>query len=224
MLAAAPGHAGVLSSLANCHMAQGRTADALALHAKAVADAPANPDIHYNRADALLATGHFAAGWAEYQWRLQRTQAPLRALGPAWDGAPLHGRTILLHAEQGFGDTLQFARYAPMVAARGGRVVMEVQPPLVRLLRTLPGVAAIVAAGDSLPAFDTHCPLLSLPRIFGTRLDHMPHPGPYLQADPTAAASWRPAPAGGRATRGPRLGRPGGPARNRHAAPLPGAR
>ena len=191
VLTAAPGHPGVLSSLANCQMALGATAHALDLHARAVAAAPDDPDLHYNRADSLLAAGQLAAGWAEYEWRLQRASAHQRSFGPPWDGAPLGGRTILLHAEQGYGDTIQFARYAPMVAARGGRVVLEVPPALVRLMRTLPGVAEIVVAGDAPPPFDTHCPLLSLPRLFGTTLDNMPHPGPYLQADPHATASWR---------------------------------
>ena len=102
----------------------------------------------------------------------------------------MDGRTILLHAEQGLGDSLQMARYAPLVAGRGGRVILEVQAPLVRLLRGLPGVAQIVAAGEALPAFDLHCPLFSLPLAFGTRLEAVPA-APYLRADPVLVDAWR---------------------------------
>src|SRR3546814_8475884 len=89
-------------------------------------------------------------------------------------GEDLAGRTVLLHAEQGFGNTLQFCRYAPLIAARGGRVVLECQPPLTRLLTSLAGTAEIVARGAALPAFDCHAPLLSLPRLFRTTLGNVP--------------------------------------------------
>jgi tetratricopeptide (TPR) repeat protein len=186
---------GVLSSLASSLQAAGRLADALPLHARAVALTPDSANAHYNYADALLAAGDFAAGWDEYEWRFARPHARPRGFGPtltdpAWTGGELAGATILLHAEQGFGDTLQFARYAPMVAERGGRVVLEVQPALVRLMRSLAGVMTVVAQGDDLPAFSAHCPLLSLPRAFATRLATVPCDVPYLHADPAAAASW----------------------------------
>jgi hypothetical protein len=96
-----------------------------------------------------------------------------------------------LHAEQGLGDTLQFVRYAPMVAALGARVVLEVQPPLVRLMQGLRDVAQVIACGDALPRFDVHCPLLSLPLAFATRLETVPATVPYLHVDPAQAASWR---------------------------------
>jgi hypothetical protein len=94
---------------------------------------------------------------------------------------PLEGRTILLHAEQGLGDTIHFLRYASLVAARGGRVVVECQAPLLDLARGVDGVAEVTPAGQPLPAFDVHSPLLSLPRLFGTRADALPWPGPYLR-------------------------------------------
>ena len=190
LLAAEPGHAGVLSSLGSSLQAMGRLADALPTHARAAAAAPRDADVHYNYAEALLAAGDFAAGWDEYEWRLCRSPSQDRGFGPAWTGGDLAGQTILLHAEQGFGDTLQFVRYAPMVAARGGRVVLEVQPQLARLLHHLPGVAQIIAQGDKIPSFSTHCPLLSLPRAFATRLGTIPAPIPYLQAEPGLAAAW----------------------------------
>lgn len=115
-------------------------------------------------------------------------QAP--GFGEPWRGEDITGRTILLYAEQGLGDTLQFVRYVPMVAARGCHVLLEVQPALVRLLHTIPGVTQIVARGDTLPPFDVHCPLLSLPRAFSTRLETIPAAIPYLHADPAATAGW----------------------------------
>src|SRR5207245_2662018 len=96
----------------------------------------------------------------------------------------------LIHAEQGFGDTLQFVRYVPAVAERGGRVVLEVPEPLVRLARTVTGVSEVVAAGDPLPAFDCHCPLLSLPRVFKTNLATIPNAMPYISVPTDAAVPW----------------------------------
>jgi hypothetical protein len=110
---------------------------------------------------------------------------------PRWLGEPLNGRRILLHAEQGLGDTIQFCRYAPLVAARGGRVILEVPRKLLRLLSGLRGVTQLVAAGDPLPAFDVQCSLMSLPLAFRTRLDTIPAQVPYLAARPETVAYWR---------------------------------
>ncbi len=110
------------------------------------------------------------------------------------------GRTVLLHAEQGLGDSLQFVRYAPRVAARGAQVVLEVQPGLVALLRQSLPQATVIAQGGSLPRFDLHCPLASLPQVFGTEVHSVPATVPYLHADPARRAAWR-----------QRLGRPAGP-------------
>jgi len=186
-----PGHAGALSSLGNSLRAMGRLDAALAAHGQAVAAAPDDAEIRFSRATALLAAGDFAEGWAEYEWRWRRAEVRPRGFGEAWRGEDIAGRTILLHAEQGLGDTLQFVRYAPLVAARGAWVVLEVQASLVRLMGTLPGVAQVVARGDALPAFDVHCPLLSLPRAFRTRLGNVPADVPYLCAEPAAAAAFR---------------------------------
>jgi hypothetical protein len=103
----------------------------------------------------------------------------------------LENRTILLHAEQGLGDTIQFVRYAPLVKARGGRVLVECRRPLLGLLKTCPGIDRLVVAGDPLPAFDVHAPLLSLPGILGTVLEAIPCSIPYLTADPALVAQWR---------------------------------
>ena len=187
----APDHPGALSNLGNTLNAMGCLSDALVLHDRAVAAVPDEAEFHFSLAAALLAAGDYARGWDEYEWRWRRSQAEPRGFGETWRGDDLAGRTILLHAEQGLGDTLQFVRYVPLVAERGGRVVLEVQAPLVRLMQTMPGGAKVIARGEVLPDFDTHCPLLSLPRLFGTRLETIPADGPYLQADPTAVATWR---------------------------------
>jgi len=157
--------------------------DALRCYDDALRTRPDNPAAHWNRALALLVSGHLTEGWREYEWRWRLAESPPRDFDrPLWTGGPLTGRTILLHAEQGLGDTLQFVRYLPMVAARGARIVLECQPPLRRLLASNFPDAAVVALGDPLPAFDVHLPLLSLPALFGTTLDTVPASIPYLHA------------------------------------------
>lgn len=172
-----------------------RHTDALACYERALALAPDAAETHWNRALCLLQTGELAHGFAEYEWRWKRKRiaASKRAFdAPLWLGdTPLDGKTILLHAEQGLGDTLQFCRYAGLVAAQGARVVLEAQPELVRLLSGLDGVAQLVAAGDPLPAFDCHSPLLSLPLALRTTIETIPARTPYLFPDPAASAHWR---------------------------------
>jgi Flp pilus assembly protein TadD len=181
----------------NVLLAQGRLPEAIVCYRDAVEADPAHAPAHQNLAMALLANGELREGWLEYEWRWQMPEGREAARDfaqPQWRGEPDAGggagRTILVHAEQGFGDTLQFCRYVPMLAARGFRVVFEVQGPLKRLLGGLPGVAALVARGDPLPRFDLHCPLLSLPLAFGTELGSIPASQHYLAADPAAAAGW----------------------------------
>ena len=141
-------------------------------------------DAHWDLALAWLMKGDLRQGFDEYEWRWQLAEnKPRRFDKPAWSGGALDGRVILLHAEQGMGDNIQFARYASMVAAHGGRVILECQTPLVALFEQLEGVEQVVARDDPLPAFDVHAPLLSLPRIFKTDLDSIPAPGAYLTAD-----------------------------------------
>jgi tetratricopeptide (TPR) repeat protein len=156
---------------------------------------PDRPDAQVNLAMILLLTGRWAEAWAPYEarWQLGDPAAQRRRFPQSlWTGEqPVAGKTILLHAEQGFGDTVQFCRYASLVAAQGARVVLEVQPPLVRLLARLPGVAQVVAAGDVLPDFDLHCPLMSLPRAFATTPETVPASVPYLTAGPSHQAAWR---------------------------------
>jgi hypothetical protein len=171
----------------------GRSAEADASFREALRLQPDQADAHANRGMALLLAGQFEEGWREFEWRWKTAFMATRArnfAAPLWNGEAIGDRVLLLHAEQGLGDTLQFCRYAPLITG-GARVVLEVQASLVRLLSRLPGVAQIVARGESLPPFDLHCPLLSLPRAFGTTLETIPAATPYLAADPAEATLWR---------------------------------
>ncbi len=163
----------------------GRFEEGIAWLRRALALAP-RAEIHYDLCMALLRKGEFREGWTEYEWRWRALGKDLGSVAafrgltePLWDGSPFPGRTLLLHAEQGLGDTIQFARYAPLIAARGGTVILEVQPELKRLMARLPGVSRIVAAGEPLPKFDLQCPLLSVPLAFDTTLETVPPPAAY---------------------------------------------
>ena len=152
------------------------------------------PEPHWNLAQLLLQDGEFERGWVEYEWRWRRSDftSPLRKFSqPLWNGEDVRGKTILVHAEQGFGDTIQFIRYLTMVHARGARIVLECQPALVRLFLGLPMVHAVVGTGSPLPAFDVHVPLMSLPRIFGTSLKTIPKQTPYLNVHGADVRQWR---------------------------------
>ena len=191
--ALAPDRVETLVGLGSTLRAQGRLDEAVASFERAIArctDGRQLPRIHSDLAMALLARGDFERGWEEYEWRMQ-VMGPGRDFGvPQWRGEPAVGRTLLVHAEQGFGDTLQFCRFAPLAAKRGLRVVLEVQKPLLRLLRGLPGVEQVVAQGDALPHHDLHCPMMSLPLALHTTLDTMPARAPYLHADADRVAGW----------------------------------
>ncbi len=153
----------------------------IAFYSRAIEFDPDHTKAHLNRSFILLLLGKYKEGFAEYEWRWRRESSPPRPFSqPLWDGSNLEGRTILLHSEQGLGDTIQFIRYAPLVQARGGHVVVECQQPLVRLLTTVAGVQKVVPTGTTLPEFDVHAPLLSLPRILGTTLETVPAQIPYL--------------------------------------------
>jgi tetratricopeptide (TPR) repeat protein len=145
---------------------------------------------HFDLALHQLLCGRLAEGFAEYEWRIRVPQLAHFHQKPAcarWRGEPLGGRRILIHAEQGAGDTLQFIRYLPMVKERGGTVLFGPQESLVRLLRHAPGAAGIFAPGEALPPFDVEAPLMSLPHIFGTNLDTIPAAVPYLPVPACAA-------------------------------------
>ena len=158
-----------------------RMPEVLAVGRLALAAAPDNAFTQYHLAAAMLAHGEMTAeAWSLYEGRLHLKGAScISSHRLCWTGGDVAGKTVLLHAEQGLGDTLQFVRYAPLVAGLGARVVLAVQAGLVRLLHGTPGVDAVVAVDGSLPPFDLYAPLLSLPRLFGTTMDSIPPPLPY---------------------------------------------
>lgn len=150
---------------------------------RAVAQNAKHGEYRFNRAIGLLTVGDFERGWTEYEWRWQTDQMKAsrpRFPAPLWNGEDLRGRVIQLHTEQGLGDAIQFSRYVPLVAARGATVILSCPQPLKTLFRSLPGVAHVFGKGDPIPAYDVQCPLMSLPRILGTRLDTIPSATPYL--------------------------------------------
>jgi tetratricopeptide (TPR) repeat protein len=183
------------SNCGNALRELGRFDEALASFDRAMAMAPDLGEAHFNAAICLLLTGDFDRGWKQYEWRWkteQLTAAKRNFAQPQWNGSDEIGaKTVLLHAEQGLGDTLQFCRYAPRVAARAARVIFEVPKPLVALMRTLAGGIEVVALGDPLPDFDLHSPLLSLPLAFNTDLATIPGDTPYLSPDAAKREAWR---------------------------------
>jgi tetratricopeptide (TPR) repeat protein len=153
---------------------------------------PASAEAHCNYAFVKLAQGDLSEGWEEYEWRWKLGKlSPRDFPQPLWDGSALTGQTILIHAEQGLGDTIQFIRFALLLKARGGNVIVQCQPPLRQLLHHTPGIHRFIGVGDPLPAFDVHIPLLSLPRIFGTTLETIPAGIPYLFADSSLVQHWQ---------------------------------
>jgi hypothetical protein len=154
---------------------------------------PSFAEGHWNIALALLIQGKMIEGWQEFEWRWAKkdfSSLQRQFSVSLWDGSPLNGATILIHAEQGFGDTIQFVRYVPMVLARGGKVIVECHPPLVPLLAGIKGVTAVFPFGAPLPSYQCHVPMLSLPRIFGTTLEAMPEEFPYLTVHQERKVLW----------------------------------
>jgi Flp pilus assembly protein TadD len=155
---------------------------------------PSAPGPHFQLAEALLLRGEFNEGWKEYEWRYRIAGAPALMPPtdrPAWDGAPLPDGTLLLIADQGFGDSIQFARYIPWVCARCPRVVVMADPLIHPLIQQLhPGID-LIGHWDRCPPFAAYCPLSGLPRLHGTTLDTIPTDIPYLRADPERVEVWR---------------------------------
>jgi tetratricopeptide (TPR) repeat protein len=189
-VALAPGSAGAWNNLGNGLLLGCRLVESDAAFRRALALAPEDAQIHFNRAAPLLKMGRFEQGWREYEWRRRTPAALIRRRSfdpPDWPGGDPRGRTLLLSTEQGFGDALQFCRYAAWMAERGARVILRTNPALVRLMRSLPGIADVVSFDDAPPPFDFHLPVMSLPNLYG----EMPVAVPYLFADPAAVDAWR---------------------------------
>ena len=192
----APQHARAWNNRGRALQALNRHQEAVASFEKAIAVDKDYADAHSNMALSLLTLGALPRGFSEYEWRWKRggmadTRRGYR--GRLWLGEfPLGQRTILLPAEQGLGDTIQFVRYAPLLARAGATVVLEVQPELKTLLATIDGVASCHARGEALPAFDLYCPLGSLPLALKTEPSTIPADIPYLRADEARITKWRP--------------------------------
>ncbi len=152
-------------------------------------------EAHFAESDVRLLLGDFARGWHKYEWRWKASSlrdAEGHFAQPRWLGTePLDGKTILLHSEQGLGDTIQFCRYVPLLAKRGAHIVLEVQSSLAELMRSLPGAADVIAKGGARPDFALHCPLASAPLALGTRLETIPAEVPYLSAPQAYRDKWR---------------------------------
>jgi tetratricopeptide (TPR) repeat protein len=191
-LAVAPDDPMALGNLGLALQDLGRLDEAEAAFRRAIAVRPDHAEARRSLGMLLLLRGRFAEGWAEYDWRWRTPRQQRRDFGcPTWRGGDIAGKTILLHAEQGLGDTIMTCRLAAAVAARGAQVVLEVQPALVRLLKGLAGVDRIVPRGAGLPPADAEASLLDLPRILGLDAASVPAKVPYLVAETDRVERWR---------------------------------
>jgi tetratricopeptide (TPR) repeat protein len=171
------------SNLGNALLHQNLVSEAIDNYEKAIEYDPSLAPAHYSLSHALMLLGNYQRGWDEYEWRwrMQKISLPsVCANKPLWDGSELEGRRILLLAEQGFGDTLQFIRYVNLVIQHGGHVILSCPPALHRLLSTIEGIAQVITDNLDAIEFDVYAPLLSLPRIFSTDLATIPAQVPYL--------------------------------------------
>lgn len=189
-----PDHAEAHLNLGNLYKADGRLKEAAEHYQHAIRARPGYPEARWSLGLIRLQDGKFEEGWREYEARLQVKDFPVRRdfQQPMWDGSPLNGRRILLHPEGGFGDTLQFIRYVRLLREqRDGRVFVQCQAELKRLITGQNGIEMVFAGNEPLEPFDVHCPLLSLPHQFGTTLDSIPNQVPYLYADPKLVEQWK---------------------------------
>lgn len=192
-LALRPDHADGWASIGNLYAELNRPLDAIDAFKRAIALRPDFALAHLNLGVAQLQIGDFENGWREFEWRMRVKEVNLARdfPQPLWNGENLAGKTILLHGEGGFGDTLQFVRFIPQVTKFGGRILLECQPALVPLLRGYPGTSGVYGRGEALPAFDVQIPLLSLPMIFKTRMETIPSRVPYISAPPDRVENWK---------------------------------
>jgi Flp pilus assembly protein TadD len=193
-----PGRASIANNLGGSVMACVRPAEAVPHYRRAIQLDPDVPEYHKNLGTCLLTLGDFAEGWPAYEWRHRQANWRWKRSFPgvpAWDGGPLVGKTILVHFEQGLGDTVQFIRYLPLLQRMGARTIFECQPQLRDVLTGMRGVDILVCHGDPLPPFDVHVPLMSLPLHCRTTVATIPadrYDGlPCLLPSPARVAFWR---------------------------------
>ena len=206
-LAVMPRYASAWNNRGVALAALNRHPQALEAYERALEVDPDFVRARFNRSLSRLVLGDFERGLPDYEfrWAGSDLQGSARAFRQArWTGREdLRGKTILLYAEQGFGDTIQFCRFVPQVKSRGAKVLLEVQAPLKGLAASLPGVDTVIASGEPLPPFDLHCPLISLALSLGTRVDSIPRDAPYVTAPAERIERWR---ARLGETAGPRIG------------------
>jgi Flp pilus assembly protein TadD len=192
-LAAQPDYPEAHNNLGLALELQGRLDQAMQHFDRALELAPAFANAHANRAQLQLLRGNLREGWPEYEWRWRLPGVGLPGIDtPIWDGTPPGGRSVLLRAEQGLGDTIQFVRFASMLANAGATVVLECQPALVSLLTRVRGVRRVVPRGSAIPRCNTQIPVASLPRVLGiTDIAAIPAATAYLDVDPVREAQWR---------------------------------
>jgi tetratricopeptide (TPR) repeat protein len=189
-----PQDAAICNNLAFALQENGRPNEAIPYYQKSLQLNPGYATAHWNMSLALLLTGNFKEGWKEYEWRWETEyliSSRRNFHQPLWDGSDIKDRTILLHAEQGIGDTIQFIRYAPLVNQFGARIIFECYKELTSLLQGVNGIERVVIHGEELPEFDVHCPLLSLPLVFNTTIETIPAKVPYLNSDPLLTGKWK---------------------------------
>ena len=194
VVAAFPDNPGALVNLASLLAAKGAFADAETTFQRVLDLTPGDATAGYNLGLLHLLQGDLASGWRGFEQRARASNvglAGIRSQAPRWTGEVLPDATLLVHAEQGLGDNIQFVRYVSAVADRVGTVILEAPEPLVDLFRQVPGPAQVIARGAPLPAHDLHIPIMSLPAAFTTTVDTIPWNGPYLSADPGRVGDWR---------------------------------
>jgi hypothetical protein len=186
-----PDAAVTLSNRGNALRALKRFDEAMESYDRALALQPEFADCRFNRALLLLLRGSLSTGWQEYEWRRKLATWEERGLdGPEWRGEDLSGRRLLLYGEGGLGDTIQFARFVRVLAAQGGDIVIEVEPPLCGLMQSLAGASQVIPRGNPLPAYDCHLPLASVPFVRAVDATQIPAAMPYLTAEPERVAAW----------------------------------
>jgi hypothetical protein len=181
------------NNMGNVARERGDVPAAVACYRRAIDLRPDFADAHWNLSQGLLALGLFAEGWHEYEWRWKRPAftSPRRDFPiPLWDGGAMRGRTLLVHAEQGMGDAIQFVRYCSVLHTLGVNVVLECHRELVRLFRTVPGITAVVPHGEPPPDCDAHLPMMSLPRVMQTTLETIPREVPYVFPPADLVSEW----------------------------------
>jgi tetratricopeptide (TPR) repeat protein len=194
-----PNHADAFNNLGSISNTNRQLDESIKYYQTAIRLDPKHADAHYGLALSLLSLGNFKDGFKEHEWRWKSRDflkyncfhRPGDFSQPILSGIDIAGLTVMIYAEQGFGDTVQFIRYAPLVAQRGAKVIIECHKELASLLQTTEGVAQVIVQGEPIPDFDIHCPLLTLPSVFDTSVENIPARIPYISVNSMLVQKWR---------------------------------